>query len=166
MGIANGPAATTVGGVKSLPDRLQWVLRERRISRRRWSLAAGLSQSHVGQLIRGDLEAPSAESLHALARAAGVSFRWLATGEGSPDPIVEGERRPEQELPAVPYLGDLPDWPELLADARATDPGVPAWVWDVLTRTRAVPNLPRWTPAAVVDLARFTLRHYPRPRNR
>ncbi len=78
--------------VSSLAERLQWILDNRldakgkAWSRRSLSLAAGLSQSHVGQLIRGTLgDRPAAETVAAIAAAAQVDVVWLMTGTGGPD---------------------------------------------------------------------------------
>lgn len=45
-------------------------------------MAADLSESHVGQVIRGTIAGISADRLRRLADAAGVRFEWLASGEG------------------------------------------------------------------------------------
>lgn len=72
--------------VTTLADRIEWILASRGTSARALSLAAGLSQSHVGQLKRGQLSSQvAAGTLAAIARAAHVDPHWLQTGEGSPE---------------------------------------------------------------------------------
>jgi len=84
--------------VSTLPERLAWLLEHTRgpdgkpWSRRSLSLAAGLSASHVGQLLRERLgKRPSVDTISALAAAAGVDPQWLMTGEGSPSPTTRAE---------------------------------------------------------------------------
>lgn len=48
------------------------------------SLAAGLSQNHVGQFRRGEVRGGQSETLDAIAKAAGVSTEWLVSGRGEP----------------------------------------------------------------------------------
>jgi transcriptional regulator with XRE-family HTH domain len=77
----------------TLAERIRWVLTHRNVSARKLSLKAGLSQSHVGQLARGQLgNQVSGPTLVAIAQAAGVDPMWLQTGEGSPEPAPEEER--------------------------------------------------------------------------
>lgn len=72
-----------------LSDRIQQVMDEQKLSAREWSLRAGLSQSMVGQLRRGELSGKSWPTIVALAKAVGVNDLWLARGIG---PKTGGER--------------------------------------------------------------------------
>ena len=57
------------------------------MSQRALSLAAGLSQSHVGQIIRGQIKgAVAPDVIEALAEAGKVDLTWLLTGRGEPRP--------------------------------------------------------------------------------
>lgn len=71
--------------METLSDRLKWILQVRQKSARGLSLDAGLSQSHVGQIIRGTIKGEvSVTVLAAIAKASDVELRWLMTGEGNP----------------------------------------------------------------------------------
>jgi transcriptional regulator with XRE-family HTH domain len=48
------------------------------------SKRCGLSASHIGQIIRGDVKKPAPETLVLIARAFRVSLEWLMTGDGPP----------------------------------------------------------------------------------
>ena len=78
-----------------------WIVDNRGFSRRGLSLAAGLSQSHVGQIIRGDKKGRVSHSvLAAIAKAAQVNLTWLATGEGSPLDSEDAQEHTEVYEPA------------------------------------------------------------------
>lgn len=82
--------------------------------------AAGLaSDAHVGMMLRGTVKKPTAETLAAIARAAGVSLDWLATGAGTPD-----ARTVERD---APRFRDLPGWPEAEAEAMRRFKHIPPW---------------------------------------
>jgi transcriptional regulator with XRE-family HTH domain len=65
-----------------LGDRLQEARIARGLSASGLSGLAGLSQSHVGQIERGEVRLPSGEVVLALAEKLHVSVRWLLTGKG------------------------------------------------------------------------------------
>jgi hypothetical protein len=98
----------------TLLERIEWVVRERKISARSWSLAAGQSGGYLGNLkttLRrlkpGDPGPdPGAATLRRLAEVARVSETWLATGAGDPD------------IPAARPLRESPAWEQALAEAR------------------------------------------------
>lgn len=83
-------------GLNTIGKRLEWVLKERGFSRRGLSLKAGLTDTHVGTIIRSDLQHVQVETTRRLAIAAGVSLRWLATGEGRWDDVAS----PVGDMPA------------------------------------------------------------------
>lgn len=78
---------------KDLAARIHWVLSEKKMSRRAWSLKAGLAHSQVTMMLTriDDAEAKGEEAsfekptLTALAVAAGVSPSWFIFGAGEPD---------------------------------------------------------------------------------
>lgn len=70
-----------------LAKRLSEAREGRGLSRRRLSLDAGLTDSVVGQIERGDIADPSSATLGALAAVLNVSTDWLITGE-QPTPVT------------------------------------------------------------------------------
>ncbi len=166
----------------SLADRLKAVLSARRWTPYEWSQKADLSDSTVANIISRNSGARLA-SIEALARAAGVSYEWLARGVGpsgldeaiqapAPEDVDMAGRRPvatDASRSHRPLLENLPDWPELLAGARqiAADRGreIPDWAWVSLSKSGALLTGPL-TAAAVFDLAKTYADHgigKPRP---
>lgn len=83
--------------METLASRVNWLLQQTEMSARALSLKAGLSPNHVGMLARGTVATrPAHDTLAALARAAGVSVEWLASGEG--EPRLEGARAAQPGL--------------------------------------------------------------------
>ncbi|MBN4059047.1 helix-turn-helix transcriptional regulator [Endomicrobium sp. AH-315-J14] len=79
--------------MRTLAERLEWCANRPGWSRRRLSGAAGASQSYVGQIIRGEVQEPSPETIQRIAKACGVFPDWLARGAGTafgtgPDEVV------------------------------------------------------------------------------
>lgn len=114
----------------TLATRMQWVLENRRKQDGdRWdaktlSLAAGLGSSHVGQIARGSLRNPQLSTLNAIARKAGVSAAWLATGAGSPDAIDRAEPSVTTAvLGEVPIYANALGWTDAVAEFLATPEG-------------------------------------------
>jgi len=150
--------AGTLGSVSTLAERVRIALDRSGLSQRALSLRAGLSGSYVGLVLRGTLgKRPGDEAVTALARAAGVSRRWLATGEGTPDSPDIPLRQEVAPVPP-PTFAELPDWPALRDAARAIDPGVPGWTFEELGAARPVLDLPA-TPAVLAALARVLFTH-------
>lgn len=97
----------------SLSDRIRRVLDEKRVDNaRQWSRAAGLSDQHVSTFLDRAAKSPTADVgarvLFALAAAAKVDPRWLATGVGEPDL----ETPDETALQAVRRMGRAQGFPE------------------------------------------------------
>lgn len=131
-------------------------------SARALSVKAGLSDTHVGQLARGRIgKRPADQTLRAIARAAGISAHWLATGEGAMLDADGTYSAPDEP----PMFFQLPGWPELAAAARDLDPAIPAWALDTLARSRPILSLPV-TPSVVAELARIVMRHVAPPPSR
>lgn len=71
---------------------IRWILRNTRPpngghwSQRTLSLAAGLTHTHISQILSGRQNATSLQwsTIQAIAEAAGVSPCWLASGKGTP----------------------------------------------------------------------------------
>ncbi len=103
-----------------LADRIDWLLEDLDVSARELARRAGLHESHVWVMVsrlRSRPEsAPSTETVDAIARAAEVSFEWLATGRGAP--------RAKHAI-TEPRLSELADWPAVLAHASKAHPELP-----------------------------------------
>lgn len=79
--------------MSTVGDRILWILAQRRIGQRELARRAGLRGAHIGVIINRSRKNPAASienpTLAAIARGGGVSLRWLATGQGSPDPAPD-----------------------------------------------------------------------------
>lgn len=85
----------------TLRERLQRVIAMRSIAASALSKKAGLAPGHVGLILSGNIKGNvQTDTLEALARAADVSYEWLATGRGEPElpsgPTIE---RDEADVP-------------------------------------------------------------------
>ena len=78
----------------SVVERVRWCAENRAESARQLSLKAGLSAGTVQKILERGGHRVSSDTLHAIARAAGVSPTWLATGEGPMIPDLEIVRDP------------------------------------------------------------------------
>lgn len=91
VAVAPPEHSSSVGGM-NLRERMLWVLSNRDLTQRSWSLAAGLSERHVSSILTrsktGEFR-PDHATVVALAGAAGVDVQWLEDGVGSP-----GDDRP------------------------------------------------------------------------
>ena len=68
-------------------DRIRMVIDENPdLTVRGVSLAAGLSDSMLGKFLKGSVESLTLKTVDKLADALGVDPRWLAYGEGDPEP--------------------------------------------------------------------------------
>jgi transcriptional regulator with XRE-family HTH domain len=139
--------------------RIAWIMKDRRLSRRAFSLRAGLSPSHVSMILRGEVaDAISVKALYKLAEAGNVRPEWLAFGHGEPEHNVadESDNYPnrQQAFIAARYLGGYA--PEDFATVRAhsgfygPDPEPRQWL-EKLDRARRdredpLPRPPRGTP--------------------
>lgn len=71
------------------PERLEQAMRGR--SAREFARASGISDASVRDYLRGD-SYPSLDRLDAIAAAAGVSAKWLAVGDGTPEPGISEDK--------------------------------------------------------------------------
>ena len=70
----------------NLRARITRTLDERpELTVRSLSLKAGLSDSWLHKLLKGDVRSPTIENIEKLAEALDVDPRWLAFGEGDPE---------------------------------------------------------------------------------
>jgi transcriptional regulator with XRE-family HTH domain len=137
--------------VSDLAERVQWILNNRhRPDGKLWkakplSKEAGLGETHVGMIARGDVTNVKTETVYAIARAAGVSGAWLLTGKGSPDEEIEDDsaytsvtNRSVGHLaePVAAYepvrtrIADLPNVVELLGELLLGDAPARAYLPD------------------------------------
>jgi transcriptional regulator with XRE-family HTH domain len=154
----------------TLADRLRWILangvnaRGKRWTQRSLSLAAGLSQSHVGLLIRGDLGSQvSMETIAKLAQAAGVDLTWLATGAGTPtrapgDPVPA--RAAAAHLAREAGVSELAIAAVMVEDVPLERASMPVLWWANRMQTRALEMIGQRepTPAAVSEIKRTSRR--------
>lgn len=153
----------TLRVVSTIADRIRHILKVKSWSQRELSRQSGFSaDSQLGNTLRRLDDDPAAielDTVRAIARGAGVSERWLLTGEGG-----QGEELPPPESgDASPRFGNLPNWVELVQAARAIDPGLPAWTLDVVSRSNPLLTSPA-TGSMVADLARLVMKHEPPPK--
>lgn len=70
-------------GAANLRHRLAYARVTRGFAtKRKLSLAAGLSETLVAQIERGQIANPRIDTIETLAKVLGVSVAWLTTGEG------------------------------------------------------------------------------------
>lgn len=135
--------------VETLADRLRWVLSKTGWSQRKLSVEAGLAPGHVGLITSGRVKGRVAgETLSKIARAAGVSIRWLQDGVGEPTDV---------EAPAAGFrYADHPDWDAAVAAAQRDNPrGPPAWAYHHAGLTARDAPPARITPAIARDAAQL-----------
>lgn len=71
-------------------DRIRSVIDENPdLTVRNVSLAAGLSDSMLGKFLKGSVDSLTLKTVDKLADALSVDARWLAYGEGDPEPAGE-----------------------------------------------------------------------------
>jgi transcriptional regulator with XRE-family HTH domain len=67
-------------------DRIRSVIdADDKLTVRNVSLRAGLSDSWLNKLLKGDVRSPTLDAVERLAEVLDVDPRWLAFGEGSPE---------------------------------------------------------------------------------
>lgn len=74
----------------ALKEELRRVMAERHLTQKGWSLAAGLSETYVKDILSGRSSRPSLDGLRKLAKAAGVSANlFLGEGETSHGAVAD-----------------------------------------------------------------------------
>lgn len=147
-----------IPGMAGLRERLLDLVERAGGSQRELSRRAGLTEVHVGQIIRRLEKDPAARieqpTLDAIARGAKVSGAWLSHGVGTPDSddvqTVSDSHKPE--------LRNLPGWAEAERLARQEHADWPEWVWEA-TATSSPFEAPSVSLALVEDVARLVMRH-------
>jgi transcriptional regulator with XRE-family HTH domain len=150
----------------TLEERVRFALARSGLSARKLSEKAELSEGFLAYVFRTLRRDPtgapfSVGNLRALARAAGVSSRWLIDGTGSPDdPEADEQPAPsiDAHFVARPVFGSLPEWPEMLARAQEIAPQIPPWIWERMANMSPVLSAPP-TPVMIAELAIWMHRH-------
>lgn len=140
-----------------MADRILWILAQRNISQRELARRAGLRDAHIGVIVSRSRKNPEAnienDTLAAIARGGEVSLRWLATGEGSPDPT-------DEEVGSRPVLGNLPGWGDAESQVRRMLKSTPEWVF-TCARNLSGLNVPSVADVELVMKAVMLCRDYP-----
>lgn len=160
----------------SLYDRIEDVLLDRGLSRRRASAQCGWAESFLGNVMqnlktKGD-DAVTPRTLRTFADTFGVNYKWLSTGEGPKESAkpaaqqataAEPPAAPRRELPqAVGHRWcDLAEWPQLREEVMRADPTIRRGTIDAFEQ-EAPMLIDRVSVALVLDLLRVIERHSPK----
>lgn len=111
------------GSVGSVADtdvvqRLRTVLERTGWTPYELSTRAGLSGSHIANILQRGAKRLGADTLRAIAQAAGVSERWMVLGEGAPD---SDDQAPQPETLSATWSA-IPGWTEAEAQVRRDHP--------------------------------------------
>jgi len=149
-----GPSSTFV-------ERLQRVLRDRGWTPYEWSTRAGLTNSHVQNLIARGAKRPAGATTHKLAVAAGVGEAWLARGEGAmiaPAPSTGPVVDLDVDDPKMKHRENFDANLEAAKDLVSLKP----YVWEALAESDPLLVVPL-TPALLADLASVLAKYLPAP---
>jgi transcriptional regulator with XRE-family HTH domain len=156
------------GPVDTLANRIQWILENcRDPSGEHWSakglsLAAGTSPGYVAILARGEVINPGKDTLGKIARAARVSYRWLAFGLGLPSDEDAGPAEDGQER-IQPALSEQPNYSEVLHTAKIMAPEIESWAWTRVGEWNVTLIVPL-NAGILIELARIVMRYEPPPK--
>ncbi len=116
----------------ALRERIEQTLRRLGVSQRELSRRSGLTEVHVGQIVRRLEKDPEASielpTLQAIARGAGVSLAWLLTGQGSPD-ADDTARGPSTTDDVTPVMANAIGFDDAYQRARQDHPEIPEHGW-------------------------------------
>lgn len=126
--------------MSTLADRYKIILERTGMSSYELAKKSGLSGANISNAIRRNADRTDIHTIRAVARAAGVSESWLATGEGEPtltleptDPPAPREirtRTDHDDSPVPECLGDFKGYAAQEAKARKIlGAEVEDWVW-------------------------------------
>lgn len=141
---------TLAARIRRVLARNGWTERE---GAKRAGFSATSQLSSVLATLDKNPDAVELRTLRKIAAGLGVSFDWLVTGR---DELADTALR-------APRFADLPVWPSLLADSKASAPSIPAWVWDTVAAAQPLAPPDALRVSDVVGLAEYVLRHCPRP---
>jgi transcriptional regulator with XRE-family HTH domain len=77
--------------MKSFGDRVKYLIDKSGVSETKIANAAGVSQTTLNSLTRGNTKSFSIDRIPALARALKTNISWLVAGEGSPTRTADQE---------------------------------------------------------------------------
>ena len=170
-----------VSRVETIADRIRAILTHYGWSQRELARRAGISETHVGLMLKKFASDPHAnvekKTLRALAQAAGVSSGWLEEGTGSPSwgdavdppaPPDEPQAAPDVALHDRPpaTFGMMVGYAALERAARKLAADLDEWVWQYLRVSNPLLDS-RYpiTPASLATLARAIAQHAQPPAN-
>lgn len=90
----------------NITERIKLVIDESGLSKREIARRCGVSAPSVTHWVNGDTKAPTAEKIFKLAKATGVSPKWLTTGKGPKEPTPEELTIEDQSE----FLGYISPW--------------------------------------------------------
>lgn len=107
------PRADSVPDVKTIRERMQWVVDHSPLSARALSIRAGMSEKYVQKLLEREPTRPDANAIRRVAEIAGVPSDWLLHGTGAAPAGVEvrppaPELRVEREDTRAPAADEVP----------------------------------------------------------
>lgn len=148
------PRDAVAARIQQLLDENDWTPYE--LSKR-----AGLSDSHIGLVLKRGTSRTGAETLRRIAQGAGVSERWLMTGEGPKTPSAPSDVEvvPEE---SDPRMRNRAGYDGHLSAAMALRPQHPRYVWDALGNADPLLTVPL-TPSLLADLADVLVKYIPAP---
>lgn len=114
--------------MKTIAERIRWVLDTRHMTAQALSRRAGLADGHVGHFLNGRVKRPHHDTIVAIANAAGVNPKWLEDGEGTPEGRAEaipagepGAEHGDAAPAATQFDGEPGEMPETLGQRRDYD---------------------------------------------
>lgn len=81
-----------IEAVKTVRERIRWILENQKLSESALSKKAGLTRSHVGRYLSDRIHHLGDETLAAIALAAHVRVEWLRDGIGDPSSALDTQR--------------------------------------------------------------------------
>lgn len=124
---------STLSRVSTLAERMIETMRLRGLNPSSWATKAGVGRETVRLTIDNGRDSAETKTLIPLARAANVSFAWLAAGEGEPEPASTEtpDRYPSRAIAL--RAANLVGWSEAMAivasvDHLPSDPGLDYWM--------------------------------------
>lgn len=161
MNTAVSPADSVgfVTAETTFAQRLERVLKDRGWKPYEWSKRAGLSNSHVQNMIDRNAAGATTKTVHKLAVAAGVSEVWLARGEGAIEPSAStGAVSVDVDDPKMKHRDGFDGNLRAAKKLRHHDD----YVWEALAESDPLVVAPL-TPSLLADLADVLAKYIPAP---
>lgn len=117
--------------METIADRVRALLERKGWSQSELSRRAGLTRSHVGWILNHPGSPVQTDTLDKLAAGAGVSSRWLTTGEGTPEEVGD-DRTPSVSESTTPRLVNAIGFDDALAEAKRREPKIKAHAWEAV----------------------------------